>query len=133
MQKGVVMGRKLRVLPSVKRDRLTIDASKALASLHDKLGSWEALERKLGINRGLLNAVYHFRKRAPNRLLHALGLPMRTMPAPVCPIHGIPHITKRCPRTRPTFEQNCAARAVWLAANAGALAEIVEWAERKTR
>src|SRR3990167_2019226 len=94
--------------------------------------SWTAVAADLKFNVGYIYRVANGQKQASNRLLHALGLPMRTMPAPVCPVHGIPHVTKRCPRPRPTFEQNCAGRDAWLAANAERLGGVVAWAEGKT-
>lgn len=59
--------------------------------------SWKAVATGLGFNVGYIYSVANSRKRASNRLLHALGLPMRTAPAPVCPRHGVVHVSRRCP------------------------------------
>ena len=59
--------------------------------------SWSTVAGDLGFNVGYIYRVARGEKRASNKLLHALGLPMRTAPAPVCPRHGVVHVSRRCP------------------------------------
>jgi len=59
--------------------------------------SWKAVAGRLGFNVGYIYRIARSEKRASNRLLLALRLPMRTAPAPVCQKHGIVHVSRRCP------------------------------------
>jgi hypothetical protein len=57
--------------------------------------SWQAVAAQLGYTTGVIHAVAHGKKRAPNRLLCALGLPPRTVPVQPCPHCGKPPLRKR--------------------------------------
>jgi hypothetical protein len=48
------------------------------------------------INPGYLCSVYSGRRTASKKLLLALGLQPATMPAPVCPVCGVVHVTPWC-------------------------------------
>jgi len=68
--------------------------------------SWKAVASGLGFNVGYIYRVAHG-KRASNRLLHALGLPMRTVPVVVCPLCGEPPLAKhhRCANAIPKLQR----------------------------
>jgi hypothetical protein len=65
--------------------------------------SWKAVAGRLGFNVGYIYNVANGNKRASNRLLHALGLPMRTVAIAVCPDCGELPLAKRhhCPARVP--------------------------------
>lgn len=88
-------------LPPVTRTQQDRRAQKALRDLKTELGTWQAVSKALGgINRGLLYDIANGKKPAPNSILKALGLPLKHMLAPVCPVCGIVHVSKRCPTKR---------------------------------
>lgn len=63
--------------------------------------SWTVVADGLGFNTGYIYRVAKDDKRASNKLLHALGLPMRTVAVSVCPHCGLAPLAKRhvCPGT----------------------------------
>ena len=65
--------------------------------------SWQDVALELGFNVGYIYNVAHKEKQASNKLLHALGLPMRTVEVAPCPKCGQPPLTKhhRCPGAAP--------------------------------
>ena len=91
-------------------------------------GTWQwtaiRLEELTGkrFDRALLNRVARGKQSAPNSLLLALGLPV-TAPAPVCPVHGVVHTAKRCPKAAPLDY------AAWRTAHLPTLLRMVAWAE----
>ena len=98
-----------------------------LRALRADCGTWQwtaiRLEELTGkrFDRALLNRVARGKQSAPNSLLLALGLPV-TAPAPVCPVHGVVHTAKRCPKAAPPdYDQ-------WRAANMNAIRRVVDWA-----
>lgn len=78
---------------------------KAVALLRAKYKtekSWSAVGKILKLNKGLVNAVARGVKKAPPKVLRALGLPVTTnVLAQVCPECGEAHIrTARCPKKK---------------------------------
>ena len=109
------------------------EARKRLSSRHEFYHSWADVSEELGgVNRGLLCAVANGARKPTPAVLRALGLPIFALaPAPVCPVHGVIH-QGRCPRHKPTFEENCVAWDAWRAAHAEPIAAMVQWAEERT-
>lgn len=97
------MSRKPKVLLApVTKARRRSKAAKALAVMHREKATWQAVSDHFAqsghpLNRGLLCAVANGSRPAPNSVLLALGLPPKTMPAMVCPVHGVVHLAHRCP------------------------------------
>lgn len=100
-----------------------------LRALRADCGTWQwtaiRLEELTGkrFDRALLNRVARGKQSAPNSLLLALGLPV-TAPAPVCPVHGVVHTAKRCPKAAPQWDYG-----EWRRDNLGRLLAIVTWAQ----
>jgi len=71
---------------------------KILLDKHSFYGSWAAVAEDIGMNRGVLCAVANGKRKASNSLLHALGLPPRTVAVEPCAHCGQAHTLKHCPR-----------------------------------
>lgn len=77
------------------------DAAKSLLlHRHEQGESWTQLGKSLHVNRGLLNAMAHGKRRVSHNVLQKLGLPIIEVAAtPVCTRCGKVH-TRGCPKRR---------------------------------
>src|SRR3990167_8076495 len=122
----------------VQRTRKGVRGPYTFAKLKDDLlAAHEAIPPKslrelsddYGVTHGAIQRVLAGKEPHSAHIRAALGLPALA-PAPVCPVHGVVHQSKRCPK--PTFEENCAAYDAWRTASAEAVAAIVQWGEERT-
>ena len=85
--------------------------SKRLIGRYRVLGIWQAVGAEIGITGGMAFRVavdgYEPQK---STLRAALGLPI-TMPIPVCPRHGVVHVSRRCPPDKPATPRRPSLRA----------------------
>lgn len=74
--------------------------------LYQEFRSWQKVANYLSsmnghtFNKGMLQQVANGKRRAPNSILHVLGLPLNPVPAQPCPKCGNVPLTKRCPTCR---------------------------------
>jgi hypothetical protein len=80
----------------------------ALLSMYRRLKKWQAVADQLHENKGLVNAVAHGKRKAPNHLIISLNkalrlrLPLNEVPATPCRHCGLVHVRRSCPqRQRP--------------------------------
>jgi hypothetical protein len=72
-----------------------------LRASHEQMGTWRAVATKYGlpvrtIYKVAMNPKYYPKSQ---RILKALNL-QQMISVPVCPIHGVAHLSKRCPIER---------------------------------
>ena len=104
-------------LALLKRSRGNVRAKQMLRDLKRKHGTWRAVSEWISkpgqkpINTGMLYQVAEGKRSAPNSILKALRLPLKTLPAPVCEQCGHVHTTKRCTlKPKPTKPRRIWAR-----------------------
>lgn len=118
-----------------KTTRISENAKSRLLALHSEFSTWLKVSEKISnghrIDPSLLRRIAKGQKRAPNSVLHALGLPLNSVTVPPCKRCGDAHPTKRCTHKN-TFDENAAAYEAWKQKNARKIADIVSWAESRT-
>lgn len=77
---------------------------KRLQAERVELGSWEAVARENGVSIGTAVRVSHGYEPKTPSIRAVLGLPI-TAPALVCAIHGVVHVSSRCPSKRKTMKR----------------------------
>lgn len=102
-------------LALLKRNKSERKAQMVLRDLKRKHGTWRAVSEWISkpgqkpINTGMLYQVAEGKRSAPNSILQALRLPLKTLPAPVCSQCGHVHTTKRCTQHKQTAKP----RRIW--------------------
>lgn len=88
--------------------------------------TWAAVGAKYGVSAGMAFRVADGYEPQAAAIRSKLGFPVLALVS-VCPVHGVVHVTRRCPPTRQPAEDY----ATWKARNMPKLLEIVAWAESK--
>lgn len=76
------------------------DVRRDLKRAYQRLKSWRLVGAEFGVSKGMAFRIVVQRYEPKDReIRERLGLnPIRLAPAPVCPVCGVVHVSRRCPK-----------------------------------